>query len=541
MPWLQVYDPFRAMWLSGLFAALPLMVLLAALGVLHIRAHWAAALGLVTSLLVAMAVYGMPVSMAAMSALFGALYGLVPIGWTLVNVGFFYRLVADKGGFMTLGGWGGAIAVDRRLQVLLVAFCFGAFLEGVAGPVAAAAIPAAILAGLGFPPLVAAGLTLLANTVAATFSASAIPIQVLHEVTRLDTAQLAARAGQLLPVFSVLVPFWLMTLLAGFRRMLEVWPAAAVTGLSFALAQLATATHLRPDAVDPIAAIFSAACLLGFLHIWQPAPIRDTLPGKRAWEAASASSAGQNDTRRGPLSGRGWVPWVGLAVILWIWRQSPIQQTLNAIWAPALVIPGLDRLVVFVPPAVFNKTPEAAVYHFNFWSMPGTALLISALLAAVGLGCQPRQLMHQFGATLKQSRYPLAALAATTAMAFVIRYSGQGATLGLVFAGTGRLFPFFSAVLGWLGAVLTGSAAFSNGLFGSLQAVAAHALVGHPELMAATLGIGGAMGGPVAAQSVIVASTITQRYGQAGCLLRDVFLGSIVLAALAGVEAFLCV
>jgi lactate permease len=448
-------------------------------------------------------------------------------------------LIADTGGDMTFGAWGGVIAADRRLQVLLVAFCFGAFLEGTAGPVAAVGIPAAILAGLGLPPLVAAGVTLVANTVAAAFGALATPIQGLHDVTGLGAAHLGVRTGQLLFVFSVLVPFWLIMLLAGFRRMLEVWPAAAVTGLSFALAQLVTATHVRPAVVDLIAAIFSAACLLGFLHIWQPAPILDGIPGKGAGPVAPAIIAGQNDARDIPPGRRSWVPWGGLAVMLWIWEQAPIQQALNAIWAPALAIPGLDKLVVSTPPAVFNQTAEEAVYRFNILSMPGTAILVSALLAAVVLECRPRQLLFQFGATLKLGRYPLAALASITAMAFVIRYSGQGATLALVFAGTGRLYPFFAALLGWLGVVLTGSVASSNVLFGGLQAMGAHALGMRPDVMVATLGTGAAMGGPVAAQNVVVASTITQRYGQAGCLLRYVFLHSIVLAVLVGVEAFL--
>jgi lactate permease len=542
MSWLQVYDPLHNALLSTACAALPVVVLLGALGLFHVKAHWAAILGLATALIVAVAVFGMPGSMAGMAALNGIFFGLFPIGWIILNIIFLYTLTVDKGLFKVLQESITGITVDRRLQLLLIAFCFGAFFEGAAGFGTPVAVTGAVLIGLGFSPLAASGLSLIANTAPVAFGALGAPIQGLHGVTGIDSTLLGAQIGRLLPFFSLLVPFWLITAFAGFRRMLEVWPAILVAGLSFAVAQFVMSNYHGPYLVDVVASVFSMLCLAAFLRIWHPKRVMTSVNGRDPDETAYAPAAGILATGHGHEKGvviQAWIPWLILSVIVFIWGLDSMKGLLNHIWSPKWSVPGLDKLVFRTAPVVPKNTAEGAVYTFNLLSMTGTAIFVSSIIAGFVMGYRPGEMLRKYGAALKLTRYSLMTIAAMMALGFVTRYSGTDATMGLAFAHTGVLYPFFGTMLGWLGVALTGSDTSSNVLFGSLQTITAHQIGLSPTLMAGANSAGGVMGKMIDAQSIVVASTATQWYGHEGDILRYVFFHSIALAALVGIEVFL--
>jgi lactate permease len=531
--WSQVYDPVGSAAISTLLAALPVVVLLGALGVLRLQAHVAALLGLGTSLLIAIAVFGMPASMAVASAAYGAAYGLFPIGWIVLNVIFLYQLTNERGLFATLRGSISTVSRDQRLQLLLVAFCFGAFFEGAAGFGTPVAVTAAILMGLGFTPLAASGLSLIANTAPVAFGALGTPIIALQSVTGLDLYDLSAMVGRQLPFFSVIVPFWLIAAFAGISGMLAVWPAVLVAGVSFAVPQFLVSNYHGPWLVDVVAAVVSMGALTLFLRTWKP---RDTFvpPG---YSNGPVPVAPEAFTRQQII--QAWTPWVILSVLVFVWGLPQTKAALDNISAIRIPVPELHNLVYRVPPVVPDPRPEPAIFVINWLSATGSGILVSAILAGLVMGYRLSELAAAYWRTLKLVRFSLVTIAAMMAVGFTTRYSGVDATLGLAFAGTGALYPIFGTMLGWLGVALTGSDTSSNVLFGSLQRITAEQLNLSPTLMAAANSSGGVMGKMIDAQSIVVASTATRWYGHEGDILRYVFLHSVVLALLVGLLVFL--
>ena len=535
MSWSQVYDPVGNAWLSTLLAALPILVLLGGLAFFHIKAHWAAILGLLVALAVAIFVYGMPAEMAGKTAFLGGLFGLLPIGWIVLNVIFMYQLTTDTGLFEVLQKSITGITNDRRLQLLLVAFCFGAFFEGAAGFGTPVAVTAAIMMGLGFKPLAAAGLSLIANTAPVAYGALGTPIVVLAAVTGLDLLDLSAMVGRQLPFFSVLVPFWLIWAFVGFRRMIEIWPAILVAGVSFAVPQFLVSNFHGPWLVDVIAAIVSMGSLALFLKIWHPKEV--WLSTSREGETVSHAEAQKQRVATGYSRAqvlKAWTPWVILSVLVFLWGLPQIKNWLNGISIFKFPIEGLHNLVVKVPPVVPKPTPEAAVYVLNWLSATGTGILIAAIIAGLVMGLSVPKMVQTYGRTLKLVRFSLLTIAAMLALGFTTKGAGLDATLGLAFAHAGYFYPFFGAMLGWLGVALTGSDTSSNVLFGNLQKITAEQLGLSPVLMASANSSGGVMGKMIDAQSIVVASTATQWYGHEGEILRYVFFHSLALAALMG-------
>jgi lactate permease len=475
--------------------------------------------------------------MAGKSALYGALFGLLPIGWIVLNVIFMYQLTNDAGLFEVLQKSITGVTTDRRLQLLLVSFCFGAFFEGAAGFGTPVAVTAAIMMGLGFTPLAAAGLSLIANTAPVAYGALGTPIVVLAAVTGLDLQALSAMVGRQLPFFSLLVPFWLIWAFVGFRKTVEIWPAILVAGVSFAVPQFLVSNYHGPWLVDVVASICSMGALTLFLKVWHPKEIwtsttREAGAEKPALGSVGAMAVGHNYSRSQVI--KAWTPWAILSVLVFMWGLPQIKTFLNALSAPKFAIEGLHNLVVRVPPVVPKPTPEAAVYMLNWLSATGTGILIAAIIAGIVMGIGAKQMAKTYGRTLKLVRYSLLTIAAMLALGFTTKSAGIDSTLGLAFAHAGWFYPFFGAMLGWLGVALTGSDTSSNVLFGGLQKVSAEQLGLSPILMAAANSSGGVMGKMIDAQSIVVASTATQWYGHEGDILRYVFFHSLALAALMG-------
>ena len=519
-PWLQRYDPLGAAWLSTLAALAPIAVLLGLLASHRIRAHWAAIAGLVASVAVAVFVIGMPASMAWRAAAFGAAYGLFPIGWILLNVLFLYQMAVEQGAFGALQRSITHLTGDRRLQLVLIAFAFGAFFEGAAGFGTPVAVTAALLIGLGFAPLEASGLSLIANTAPVAFGALGTPLVALQGVTGLDLRALSAMVGSQLPVFSMIVPFWLIAAYDGWRGVRDVWPALAVAGVSFAVPQYLVATYHGPWLVDVIAAVCSMTALALFLRVWQPA------------RREGHQAAGERPTRRELV--HAWTPWALLSVVVFAWGTPQVKGWLNAISAPSFKVPGLHELVLRVPPVVTAPRPEGAVFAFNWLSATGSGIALAAVLAGLFLGVRPARMVRAYGETFVRIGPSLVTISAMMAVGYVTRYSGTDSILGLAFAHAGVLYPFFGTMLGWLGVALTGSDTSSNVLFGSLQTVTARQVGVSPVLMAAANSSGGVMGKMIDAQSIVVAGTATNVRGQEGAILRYVFRHSLALASLVG-------
>jgi lactate permease len=535
MGWDQVYNPLGAAWLSTLVAALPIALLLGGLAVLRLRAHVAALAGLGASLVVSVLVFGLPAGMALRTAGLGAAYGLFPIGWIILNVIFLYDLTVEKGHFKVMQDSLTGITRDRRLQLLLIAFSFGAFFEGAAGFGTPVAVTAAILIGLGFAPITASGLSLVANTAPVAFGALGTPIVALAGVTGLDVRQLSAMVGRQLPLFSILIPFWLVWAYCGFRKMREVWPALVVAGVSFAVPQFLISNFHGPWLAGVGAAVVSMAALVLFLMKWRP----KTVYGDReTGEAGTSSPAAPVRLTAGELL-RAWMPWLVLSLFVFLWGIPQIKTFLDGTSAVRFPVPGLDKLVFRVPPVVAARTAEPAVFAFNWLSFTGTGIFAAAVVSGLLMGFSPRRLVRAYGRTLKRVRFSLLTVAAMLALGYVTRYSGLDATLGLAFARTGVLYPFFGTMLGWLGVALTGSDTSSNVLFGSLQKISAQQLGLSPVLMASANSAGGVMGKMIDAQSIVVASTATGWYGHEGDILRYVFFHSLALASLMGLFVLL--
>ena len=534
--WSQIYIPLGPLGISALVATIPVAVLLGLLGIWRFQAHWAALAGLGAAIAIALVVYGMPLHMALLSAGYGAAYGLFPIGWIVLCAIFVFDITVQTGKFEIIKRSIAGLTDDRRLQVLLIAFSFGAFIEGAAGFGTPVAICAALLIGLGFKPLPAAGLALIGNTAPVAFGALGTPIIALAAVTGLPLNDLSAMVGRQLPFFSVIVPFWLIAVMAGWKGMKEVFPACLASGVSFAIFQFLVSNYYGPTLVDIVAAIASIISMIVLLRFWHP---------KTKWrfpeeEAADRENASKD---RKPLTSgeiwMAWLPWIVLSVLVFVWGLPQVKNLLNGISMPKIAVPLLDKAVFRMPPVVPEARAEDAIFTWNWLSATGTGLLISGIISGIALGLSPVTLMRTFFKTLWRVRYSLLTIAAMMALGFATRYGGLDSTMGLAFASTGFLFPFFSPLLGWLGVALTGSDTSSNVLFGNLQVVSAQQLGISPILAAAANSSGGVMGKMIDAQSIVVAGVATGQQGGEGEILRYVFWHSLLLAALVGVVVLL--
>lgn len=538
--WPQNYDPLNNAALSTLLAALPIIVLLGSIAIFHMRIHLAALFGLAVAIIVALFVFQMPGSTVAATTLYGGAYGLFPIGWIVLNLIFLYQLTVNKGLFTLIRMHLSTIAPDPRIQVILVAFAFGAFFEGAAGFGTPVAITAAILIQLRFKPLAACGLALIANTAPVAFGALGTPIIALAAVTNIDVLKLSAMVGRQLPFFSFLVPFWVIWAMAGFRGMIKVWPAALTAGLSFALTQFLVSNFHGPWLVDIFASIASIISIMVLLKFWQPKTIWK-LPND---ENILPLDIEPEEVKKKDLI-RAWTPWVILTVFIFAWGVPTVKNNLNAISAPEYKVAYLHNLVKRSPPIAPVPTAdkpaktEEAVFKLNWISATGSGILVAAIVAGFAIGYSIKEMLRIYLQTLWRVRFSLITIAAMLALGYVTKYSGADATLGLALARTGVLYPFFGTMLGWLGVALTGSDTASNVLFGSLQTITAKQTHVSPILMAAANSSGGVMGKMVDAQSIVVASTATNWYGHEGLILRYVFFHSIALAALVGLLVFL--
>lgn len=539
--WNQVYDPMGNATLSTILAAIPVVILLGLIATNVVKAHIAAILALIAANLIAIFVFTMPADMSIRASILGAVIGFFPIGWIVLNVIFLYRLTVEKGSFEKLQQTVGSVTDDRRIQLLLIAFAFGAFFEGASGFGTPVAVCGAILIGLGFSPLAASGLALIANTAPVAFGALGTPIQGLSQVTGIDPYLLGAMVGRQLPFFSLLVPFWLICVFAGWRGMLQVWPAILVTGVSFAVPQFVISNYINPWIVDIGASLISMACLIGFLRVWKPKQVW-TSPKLRGHDISDDGRLSEPKPLVRPSRAEIWkalTPWIIVCGVLLIWGTGWFKSLVNP-WATwSYPVPGLDKMISKMPPVAAEATPEAATFAFTWLSYTGTGMLIAAVLSGFAMGFGPGQMLRTYAKTVKLCAYSLITIAAMLAIGTLTRLSGIDSTLGLAFAGTGVLYPFFGTLLGWLGVALTGSDTASNVLFGNLQKVTSEQLGLSPILMGAANSSGGVMGKMIDAQSIVVASTATGWFGHEGHILRFVFWHSVVLACLVGVLVML--
>jgi lactate permease len=539
--WNQVYNPLGNEWLSTIVAAIPVVVLLVLIASGKVKAHLAAVIALAAAIVIAIAAFTMPAGLALRASVLGLVTGFFPIGWIVLNVIFLYRLAVEKGSFELLQRTIGNVSPDRRIQLLLIAFSFGAFFEGASGFGTPVAVTGAMLMGLGFSPLAAAGLSLIANTAPVAYGALGTPIQGLASVTGLDPFLLGAMVGRQLPFFSLIVPFWLIWAFAGWKGMKDIWPAILVTGVSFAVPQFLISNFVNPWIVDIGASLVSMACLIGFLRIWQPKELWLS-PALRTRDD-SVGTMPAREVSNAPVTSaemiRGLLPWVIVCLVLLMWGSDWFKVPMNKIFVWAYPVEGLHNLIAKVPPVVAKPAPEGAVFSFTYLTYTGSGMLIAAVISAFLMGFNPVRLVKAYGETIWAVRYSLLTIMAMLAIGTLTRYSGIDATLGLAFAHAGFLYPFFGTLLGWLGVALTGSDTASNVLFGGLQKITAEQLGLSPILMGAANSSGGVMGKMIDAQSIVVASTATNWFGHEGSILRFVFKHSITLACLVGVLVML--
>jgi len=535
MHWSQTYAPLGGIGVSALVAAIPVIILLGLLAFWHVRAHIAALIALTLAAGVAVGVYGMPLKLTLAAAGYGAAFGLMPIGWLILNAIFIYQLSVETGQFAVLQRQIAGVSGDRRIQALLLAFCFGAFIEGAAGFGAPVAISGALMIGLGFKPLEAAKLALIGNTAPVAFGSLGIPITTLAPLTGLDVLSLSAMVGRQLPFFSLLVPFWLVTAQCGWRGMIAVWPACLVAGASFGTMQFLVSNFHGPWLVDIVSAAVAMLAVVVLMRFWHPAEESFNPP-------SDDIATTENGTTTTTAAWKAWIPWIFLTVFVFIWGLPQVKTALNHLFAPEFKVPALHLAVEKMPPVAPTPTPEKAIFVLNLLSATGTALLLAGSGAAIALGVGLRRAAKIYWQTLLRVRVSLLTISAMMALGYTTRYSGTDTTLGLAMASTGWLFPFFSPLIGWLGVALTGSDTSSNVLFGNLQKITAEQLGFSPILTCAANSSGGVMGKMIDAQSIVVASVATGGHPEspaAGTILRAVFWHSIALAVLVGILVML--
>ena len=540
--WNQVYNPLGNAALSTVAAAVPVVTLLVLIASGKVKAHIAAIIAVILTNLIAIVVFTMPPGMSIRASLLGIVSGFFPIGWIVLNVIFLYQITVTTGRFELLKRAVGGVTEDRRLQLLLVAFSFGAFFEGASGFGTPVAITGSILIGLGFSPLAASGLSLIANTAPVAYGALGTPIQGLASVTGLDPYILGAMVGRQLPVFSLIVPFWVVWAFAGWKGMKDIWPAILVTGVSFAIPQFVISNFINPWIVDIGASLISMGCLILFLRVWQPRDLWLS-PKLRGNDASAATMTAAPAMDKTPLSqAQLWgalLPWIIVCVVMLIWGNGAFKTWANSIFTWNYPVPDLHQMINKMPPVVPKPTPEGAVFGFTYLSFTGSGMLIAAIVSGLLMGLSPAKLVSEYGRTIRLCAIPLITISAMLAIGTLTRLGGIDATLGLAFAATGVLYPFFGTLLGWLGVALTGSDTASNILFGNLQKITSEQLGLPAVLMAAANSSGGVMGKMIDAQSIVVASTATNWFGHESSILRYVFKHSIVLACLVGILVML--
>ena len=534
--WQHVYDPFGWQPLSTVVALLPLAVLLGLLAGAGWSATRAAAAGLLTAVVIAVGACGMPADAALAAALHGAAFGIFPIGWIVFSAMFLYAVSVEAGALEVMKRSVIRLSADHRLQALLIAFSFGAFLEGAAGFGAPVAISAALLVGAGFPALEAACIALIANTAPVAFGALGTPIITLAKVTGLDEQAISALAGRQLPFFSLIIPAWMVVAMAGWRGLVGVWPAVLVCGVSFAVLQFVFANFVGPALVDVVGGIASLVAVAVFLQVWRPQEVWRHGP---AVDAELAAGEQPRDTA--VRIAWAWMPWAFLSVVVFVWGLPAVRSGLDRIAVPPEIrVPRLDGRVAKVPPATQEpQEVERAIYRFNWLSAAGTAIFVAALLSVPWLGISVGRAVMIWWATLQRLATALTTIALMLALAFVTRYSGTDVTLGLALTKTGPAYAFFAPLLGWLGVALTGSDTSSNAMFGSLQRVTAEQLGLNPLLTCTANSTGGVMGKMIDAQSIVVSATATGEHGREGAILRRGFPHSLALAVLMGLLVWL--
>ncbi|MBX8572322.1 lactate permease LctP family transporter [Pseudomonas cichorii] len=544
--WQQLYTPLGSLGLSAAAALIPIVFFFLALAVFRLKGHIAGSITLALSVLVAIFAFQMPTDMALAAAGYGFAYGLWPIAWIIVAAVFLYKLTVKSGQFEIIRSSVMSITDDQRLQVLLIGFCFGAFLEGAAGFGAPVAITAALLVGLGLNPLYAAGLCLIANTAPVAFGALGIPIIVAGQVSGIDAFKIGAMAGRQLPLLSIVVPFWLMFMMDGVRGVKETWPAALIAGLSFAITQYLTSNFIGPELPDITSALVSIVSLTLFLKVWQPQRATDSLVvsgGAAAMAGGPGGFGQQRTTVKSPYTLgqiiKAWSPFLILTAMVTVWTLKPFKAMFAAggalqAWTINIAVPYLDQLVIKGTPIVAKATAMPAVYKFDLIAASGTAILFSAILAMIVLRISPKIGLTTFKETLIELRWAIVSIGMVLAFAFVMNYSGMSSTLALVLAGTGAAFPFFSPFLGWLGVFLTGSDTSANALFGSLQATTAHQIGVSDVLMVAANSSGGVTGKMISPQSIAVACAATGLVGKESDLFRFTLKHSLFFATIVG-------
>jgi lactate permease len=540
--WNQVYNPFGNAVLSTIAAAIPVVTLLVLIASGKVKAHIAAIIAVIVTNLIAIFIFTMPAGMSVRASLLGIVSGFFPIGWIVLNVIFLYQITVVTGKFELLKRAVGGVTEDRRLQLLLIAFSFGAFFEGASGFGTPVAITGSVLIGLGFSPLAASGLSLIANTAPVAYGALGTPIQGLATVTGLDPYILGAMVGRQLPLFSLIVPFWVVWAFAGWKGVKDIWPAILVTGVSFAIPQFVISNYINPWIVDIGASLISMGCLILFLRVWQPRQLWLS-PALRGQDESASTMATPKPMDKTPLTtGELWsalLPWIIVCVVMLIWGNGAFKTWANSIFVWNYPVPDLHNMINKVPPVAAKPTAEGAVFGFTYLSFTGTGMLISAIISGLLMGLSPLRLIQEYGRTIKLCAISLITISAMLAIGTLTRLSGVDATLGLAFAATGVLYPFFGTLLGWLGVALTGSDTASNVLFGNLQKITSEQLGLSSILMGAANSSGGVMGKMIDAQSIVVASTATNWYGHEGTILRFVFKHSIALACLVGLFVML--
>lgn len=572
MQWTQIYDPLGHWWLSTLVAALPIFVLFGLLAGLKVKPHWCAIAGAATAVAVAIVFFKMPPALAAMSFAYGVAFGVLKIAWIVLAAVFLYDISVETGQFEIMKESIAGITPDRRLQVLLVAFCFGAFIEGAAGFGAPVAIAGAFMIGLGFKPFHAAALNLIANTAPVAWGAIGTPVHTLAAVTALPESDLSAMIGRILPFTAVIVPFWLVRTMVGWAETFEVFPAILVVGGSFALTQFLWSNYVDSNLVDIMAGVISISALLIFLRFWEPnkiwrfdydenAPtlpepteeITDQVGGE--WTAEKFDGFVKVRTYSSGQVLKAWMPFAILSLVVLLWGIPKVKLAMNQATTPAFRVvladgklrpgppgwdvPYLNNAISRAVPVVAKPTPESARFDFNWLSATGTGCFVAAIIAGTLLGLRPSQLMVIFWRTVVRMRLAMVAISFMLGLGYVTRYSGLDAVLGLAFTRTGWLYPFFGTFLGWLGVALTGSDTSTNTLFGSLQRITSQQLGVDPILMCAANSAGGVMGKMVDAQSITIATSATEQMGEEGNIFRFVAWHSVALCSIVGVIVLL--